>query len=185
MATGAASWLTRETSACGWVGPIQAGALFLSLCLPSIVRWLLPNGTVARAAGNGKSGYSGDNGPATAGQMRPLWVAAYPGTALFGRGFLVAERSNSVIRRAALPAPSQTPTASVTATPTQSQRPYSMSFALPGGGSPPVQLSAAAPPLALGLRVDRCPDPSEGLQLYCGSDLPWATLQVRAMLLLA
>jgi glucose/arabinose dehydrogenase len=59
------------------------------------VRWVSPDGTITRVAGDGTAGGAGDGGPAIAAQLNvPVGVAALP-----DGGFLVAEYEGHRVRR--------------------------------------------------------------------------------------
>jgi hypothetical protein len=63
----------------------------------SLVRRVLPDGTITRVAGNGTAGYSGDGGPATQAMLN----APAGGAMTADGGFLIADINNNAVRKVA------------------------------------------------------------------------------------
>jgi hypothetical protein len=77
------------------VSPLPDGGFLIDDAANQVVRRVWPNGTITTVAGNGVAGYTGDGGPATNAELanpHNVWATA-------DGGFLIADVSNSVIRK--------------------------------------------------------------------------------------
>lgn len=77
------------------VAALPGGAFLIADTANSVIRRVSAKGRITTVAGNGISGYSGDNGPAVAAKLFfPQGVSAVP-----GGGFLIADSNNERIRQ--------------------------------------------------------------------------------------
>ncbi len=79
------------------VSPLPDGGFLVDDVANHRIRRVWPNGTITTVAGNGVPGYSGDGGPATLAELynpHNVWATS-------DGGFLIADASNSRIRRVA------------------------------------------------------------------------------------
>jgi sugar lactone lactonase YvrE len=83
-----------QLSGPGGVALDAAGNLFIADSGNFSIRKVTPAGIISTVAGNGSSGFSGDGGPATAAQLRPLGVAVDTAGNLF-----IADTGNSRVRK--------------------------------------------------------------------------------------